>query len=321
MKYSVIIPVYNCEQYIEQSIQSVLNQRREDVELVIVNDGSTDKTLQIIQAYESATVKIINKKNSGALDTWKRGVQESTGDNICFLDSDDLLAENFFEVIDRYIDQHDIVLFDFYRMYKDGMQKAKVNTLPYGEVSKKDLEKIKYDYYTYYEMYSCYRWDKVIKAEIVKKTVEKINWKVNYYEDLISGLLNVLASERVVYLEENLYYYRMRNGSMTKKINDRIFADNIIVSNAMAEITQAAGYSDFAQKRRKSFFLFFYAMWSMKTKKKIKRARVTLQDIKCSDKLGRRIVLTLYKFHLYALYRGIWAMSHRNVGEKNQSFD
>jgi glycosyltransferase involved in cell wall biosynthesis len=85
---SVIIPSYNCEEFINETIDSVLAQNYESIELLIVDDGSTDKTQDIIQTY-GHRVRLISQKNSGVCAARNRGVQEATGQYICLMDHDD----------------------------------------------------------------------------------------------------------------------------------------------------------------------------------------------------------------------------------------
>ncbi|MGB9640245.1 MAG: glycosyltransferase [Anaerolineales bacterium] len=89
-KVSVIIPVYNQGRFLREAIQSCLEQSYEDVEIIVVNDGSTDETPQIVQGFQDyPNVKIIHQENTGLPGARNRGIRESSGDYLCFLDSDD----------------------------------------------------------------------------------------------------------------------------------------------------------------------------------------------------------------------------------------
>ena len=95
---SVIIPVYNGQLFIEETIQSVIKQTFKDWELIVVNDGSTDKTSLILNKYSSSqNIKIIHKNNSGVSDSRNKGAEVAEGKYYCFLDADDLLVENCLE--------------------------------------------------------------------------------------------------------------------------------------------------------------------------------------------------------------------------------
>lgn len=94
---SVIMPVYNSSQYLEEAIQSVVNQNYQHWELICVDDGSTDNSLEIIERYrnENINIKIYSQKNSGPAQARKLAISESKGEYICYLDSDDVYSENY----------------------------------------------------------------------------------------------------------------------------------------------------------------------------------------------------------------------------------
>lgn len=93
-KVSVLIPVYNCENYVAEAIESVLSQTYKNIEVIIVDDGSTDNSLGIVKRYESSSVKIFSQSHSGAPRARNFAFQQSTGDYIQYLDADDILAPN-----------------------------------------------------------------------------------------------------------------------------------------------------------------------------------------------------------------------------------
>ena len=99
MKVSVIIAAYNIEEYIERCIESVINQSEIEIEIIIVNDGSTDNTLNIIKKMSDLDERIIiiNQKNQGLVEARKRGLKNANGKFILFLDGDDLLENNCVE--------------------------------------------------------------------------------------------------------------------------------------------------------------------------------------------------------------------------------
>ena len=89
-KVSVIIPVYNSSLYLEECINSIVNQTYKNLEIIIVNDKSTDDSLKIISKFKDKRIKVINlKKNHGVAVARNKGVMASTGDYICYIDSDD----------------------------------------------------------------------------------------------------------------------------------------------------------------------------------------------------------------------------------------
>lgn len=94
---SIIVPAYNCEKYIEETLNCLLNQTWEHKEIILVNDGSTDATLAIAKSFEKRGIKLIEQKNSGAASARNRGFIESSGERIIFFDADDFVGETFIE--------------------------------------------------------------------------------------------------------------------------------------------------------------------------------------------------------------------------------
>ena len=108
---SIIVPVYNTVKYVEECIQSILSQSYKNIELILVNDGSTDGAGEICKRYEHLqNVKYVEQENRGATSARKQGVEESHGEWIMFVDSDDLLLENAVKVMIDLADGTDIVL-------------------------------------------------------------------------------------------------------------------------------------------------------------------------------------------------------------------
>ncbi len=124
MKYSVVIPLYNKANYIEKTIRSVLKQTYEDYEIIVVNDGSTDNSLEIVKKISSKKIKIIEQKNQGVAVARNTGIKYAQGEYIAFLDADDLWMESYLETIDDLVtsyEKSDI----FVTAYKVNLKKGK----------------------------------------------------------------------------------------------------------------------------------------------------------------------------------------------------
>lgn len=99
MKFSIIIPLYNKEKYIKNTIESVLNQTYDNFELLVIDDSSTDHSYEIVSHIKDNRLKLFKKKNSGVSDTRNFGIKQATNEYLIFLDADDLWKENFLECI------------------------------------------------------------------------------------------------------------------------------------------------------------------------------------------------------------------------------
>lgn len=327
MKYSVIIPIYNMEKYLNECIVSVLSQKRDDVELILVNDGSIDNTIHICNNFKKKykNVIVIDKKNTGSMDSWISGVKVAKGKYICFIDSDDKISDNYFETIDKYVanDEYDVILFDFYRMYKNYNLKAKVNKLPYGELSSEKLENLKNTFFENYDMYSLYRWDKVIKSNIIKENIKKIKIRSIYFEDHLISFLNLLSSNKIYYANEILYFYRMRKSSVShsNKINQKNFIDNISISNEIINIAKEKKYSEEQIYKINLYFLYHYARSSLKSSSFPEIKKVTFKDIENINFLEGKLILLLYKFKLRFFFNLLSKYKYKKSNKNKVYFD
>jgi glycosyltransferase involved in cell wall biosynthesis len=134
-KISVVMSVYNCEKYIKEAIYSILNQNFGDFEFIIINDGSTDKTREIIEEYKDERIKVINNKNKGLTKSLNEGIELAKGEYIARMDADDIsLRERFEKQVEfldfntdiymcgtwaEFIDENGVFLKDFKRPITD----------------------------------------------------------------------------------------------------------------------------------------------------------------------------------------------------------
>lgn len=104
--FSIIIPLYNKKEYIKSTIESVLKQSYTNYEIIVVDDGSTDKSPEIVKSIKDSRILLISKTNGGVSSARNYGIKRSKGDFICFLDSDDLWTEDYLVTLNRIITQN-----------------------------------------------------------------------------------------------------------------------------------------------------------------------------------------------------------------------
>lgn len=114
-RYSVIIPVYNAEKTIGRCLDSLLRQRRKDIQILLVNDGSTDASAEVCRQYAErfAGIIFIDQENSGVSSARNAGLEMATGKYILFVDSDDFVEENYFEILDKVPEDITFVMFSY----------------------------------------------------------------------------------------------------------------------------------------------------------------------------------------------------------------
>ena len=219
MDFSIIVPIFNQEKYLRDCIESLVEQKGSSFEVLLMNDGSTDKSELICKEYKNKYPEIVrcySHDNIGLLLTRKRGIEESKGDYILSVDSDDMLFPGSLEELKRTINNThaDIVLFNATRNLE-----IRNKLLSYSFI---DGASFSGDHkYTLYELLCsshvlnnmCF---KCIKRSIIDIEKVYINPSgISNGEDLYQSLPIIDSAELVVFLDKSLYYYRPNGNSMT----------------------------------------------------------------------------------------------------------
>lgn len=232
-KISVVVPIYNSEKYLDKCIKSVLNQTFKQFELILVNDGSIDRSLEICKKYSNidSRIKVINKKNEGSIITRQIGANEATGEYITFIDSDDWIANNTLETVVKEIEKNnsDVVVFNMCNVLnKFRIIRKKCNETYFKRNSLYTGENIKNDLVTAYfhgHPFPASLCAKVYKREYLKGSGEYLK-KIKFLgDDLFLNMEVLLKVTKVSMINEVLYYYR--KGGYTSKYMPYLFNDMI----------------------------------------------------------------------------------------------
>lgn len=210
IKYSFIVPVYNTEKYLKKCLDSLVNQTYKDFEIIVVNDGSTDKSSNIISKYQKKykNIIVIDKENEGLSMARNRGVQKSSGKYIIFVDSDDYVSNKLLEEVDKKIDDNDILRF---QIATEDEEYTKIN-----EYHEEGFESMcGYDAFKYLSSYHFVEpaWCYVIRKNYYIEN--KFSFKKGvYHEDF--GLIPyvIYKARKVKSIDFIGYYYIQRNGSI-----------------------------------------------------------------------------------------------------------
>ena len=210
IKYSFIVPVYNTEKYLKKCLDSLVNQTYKDFEIIVVNDGSTDKSSNIISKYQKKykNIIVIDKENEGLSMARNRGVQKSSGKYIIFVDSDDYVSNKLLEEVDKKIDDSDILRF---QIATEDEEYTKIN-----EYHEEGFESMcGYDAFKYLSSYHFVEpaWCYVIRKNYYIEN--KFSFKKDvYHEDF--GLIPyvIYKARKVKSIDFIGYYYIQRNGSI-----------------------------------------------------------------------------------------------------------
>ena len=213
---SVIVPVYNVENYLEECLESIKNQTYTDIEVILVNDGSTDGSKEICERFcqVDSRFKLINQENQGLSAARNRGVKESVGQFIMFVDSDDVINTNVLEVLLPYMKTDVDIVECRLTINKEELSFNKTSTIVFeGTAKEAILNCIEYDEVKYCAFTKLYR----------REIVEKIPFLEGYiYEDVFTGINYLKQMRKIVVVDFIGYYYRVRpNSIMTKPFNEK----------------------------------------------------------------------------------------------------
>ena len=208
---SVIIPIFNSEKYLKRCIDSILKQTYNNLEILLIDDGSTDTSKKICEEYTKLDdrVKVFSNKNLGAARARLYGLKLSTGEYISFVDSDDFLENNFYEYLINLINISSDVDIACIQCF---------DSLEQVEKEKKCIledEKIFEDYFCQPNIRSCL-WNKLYSKEVFKNIVIPDDIK-NYGED-VWFIFNALGnSKKVIYSNIQLYHYTINDDSLSRR--------------------------------------------------------------------------------------------------------
>lgn len=212
-KISILVPIYNAEEYIEKCLESIINQTYKNIEIVLVEDGSTDNSMQIIKKYEKQDnrIKIISIKNNGVADARNKAIENATGEYLTFVDSDDYIEKDYVETLYTNLKKYeaDIAVCNCYNIIEKTANKT-YKTFKINKVQEfNNIEAVENLFY--YNFFRHSPWGKLYKKDLwnnIKFPVGK------NYEDLATIYKLFLKSKKVIYIPKEKYNYLIRQGSI-----------------------------------------------------------------------------------------------------------
>lgn len=224
MKLSVIVPIYNTEKYLQQSIESVIRQTYKDIEVILVDDGSTDGSGEICDRYAAAydNIKVIHQENGGNVSARCRGAEEAVGEYVTFMDSDDWIAEDMYETLMKAAEAEecDIVSQSGYTVYEDGQCHpveggTMLGTYKTGKNYDVFLSKMMYD-----KDQNCVGIGpsvayKVIKKGIIDKVIKVVDKNIVLGGDAAIFYSGCLRAKSICIIKGYGYFYRVRGKSVS----------------------------------------------------------------------------------------------------------
>ena len=256
VKLSILVPIYNVEQYLPQCLDSLCAQTLKSLEIICINDGSTDASGAILDEYvkNHSNIVVINKKNSGYGDSMNRGLEAATGEYIGIVESDDYIDENAFEKLYELAKKHDadMVKANYYYHSENGDE---VHEVVHEQKLNKPMT-ISDDYKILLEEPGI--WSGIYKREFLMD--KKIRFRTTpgaSYQDTGFFFKTLCAAEKIVYTKDAFLHYRIDNANSSVKSLEKVnyvveeYADidkylrNCDVSDEVKYTIQAAKFGAF----------------------------------------------------------------------------
>lgn len=241
-KVSVIVPVFNCEKFISKCLESILNQTYSNIEIILVNDGSFDRSEEIIFEYKEKDERIVYfyQDNSGPSEARNKGILESTGDFLVFIDSDDTVDKYYIELL-------------LNKMINTG---ADLVCCGYKDISKYGM--LSYSDFDFDEIVSKHSfmnmvckgtggvlWSKIYKKEIIHKNNIKMDKNIFMSEDLIFVLQYAVHCNSFAAIKGHLYHYnRLNEKSISSNISIDYLQNNVNVCRHIEKIFNSVEFHE-----------------------------------------------------------------------------
>lgn len=214
---SIIIPVYNVESYLDECLSSIHNQTYKNIEIICINDGSTDNSPIILQkwAKEDSRIKVINQKNKGLSGARNTGIKYASGKYITFVDSDDFIKNNMYSLLIELAEKNELDAIGCgFEQYPSGIlqsfsfKKNKVSNF---------FDLLSYNTKLQSTNDLCFCWRYLFKKKILDTHNILFNEDVKIGEDVIFNTQVLCCSNKVLFINDPLYYYRTNNQNSLMK--------------------------------------------------------------------------------------------------------
>ena len=277
--FSILIPVYNAQDYLCQCLDSLLSQKGNDYEILLLDDGSLDKSLAICRQYSDAhaMIHVESQENAGPLISRKRLLEKAAGTYCIFSDADDYWEKDFLTKIRTALGKYpdcDLLCFGSYRVWPD-LVKKEVLLYEKEKVFAADKKQELYELALVNSgLFSAC--GKVFRKELVLQEVYERYREMRYAEDRIQVMQMLLQAQMIVYLPERLYYYRAVEGSLTQHVTVKRFENMYTYTGALDRFMEEAGID--TEENRKIAYTglmndFMDSLLKLDTSEKIRREK------------------------------------------------
>lgn len=259
---SVIVPIYNIEKYVGKCIDSIISQTYADIEVLLIDDGSTDSCGMICDNYalKDDRIRVIHKKNEGLVSAWKEGVRLAKGELICFIDGDDFVDKDYLQELYNAIDDCDIVCSHFTRYWEDNkVLKVRTNLFPAGryECDQKLYDCCVSNYGNRSKMISNNRCTKLCKADLVKRCSVYCTDDVSFGEDYQMTVCMLLNATSVKVIDCYKYYYRCNPTSIVNTYKKDLWEKTKHLFKTISKMPKLDKINNYEKQIRTEILLYF----------------------------------------------------------------
>ena len=233
---SIVVPIYNVENYLRECIESIINQTYLNMEIILVDDGSTDGSDRICDEYAGKDNRIVvfHQSNQGVVRARKRGIQYATGEYLCFVDADDCIKEDMVEFFVENIGVADLITTGYHYITKKGKMIDKYDGFPAGIYQTEEemhyflsnVIMFEHHYGSHFEYgLAPYLWNKMYRTLLVKSISEDLDEQMVYADDNEFLIRYILRTRSVVVTKECFYIYKYRENSAIGANSPRFMYD------------------------------------------------------------------------------------------------
>lgn len=304
-KISIVVAAYNVESYIGKCLESLITQSIREIEILVVNDGSRDNTVEIADEFakRDKRVKVISQENGGLSAARNTGIDHASGEFIAFVDGDDYLDKSMYETLYKKIvtDNVDLVVCGFKKVWLDG-EANKLREKDYYFNQNLLNGDILENFLCRHDEPFVVAWNKLYRTEIIKQNRLYFENRA-FFEDVgfIPRYLYFCNSVEIV--NEALYYYIQRDGSITRSYNSIIDESLINTMNVLKTFFKGSPYEKYCEVVEVRLWIYLIN-YSLENKKSVKEKKEQLNSLSDSYNLlpfKHRIGVVLLKVGLYEI--------------------
>ena len=251
IKLSIVVPVYNTKKYLSRCVGSLLKQTLNKIEIILVDDGSTDGSDVICDNYAinfPTKVKVVHKQNGGLVSAWKEGVRIACGEYVGFCDSDDYCDDNYYnELFGPIVDDEDVdmVIGGFTQVDEQGNQTLIYkSTIEPGIYGKKEIDTMIKDYFKGKNSVPASRCLKIVRKKIVMDNFDLYNDKIVQLEDLCATFIWLCDICKLAFVNTVGFRYVVYQNSMSHGFNPKALLNFDVLCEYLKDISLSKSYSE-----------------------------------------------------------------------------